>query len=134
MTLWVIIAALAAILVLHLYWRRRLARAREEFRSGLEQQTAQTERQTAQVQSQQEAVLNSMVEGLLLLDEQGRIQLANRAFATLFEVGADIRGKTVLEALRLHELSTLVQRLPREGQVPVPFSVDRCGGCGPPHH
>jgi two-component system phosphate regulon sensor histidine kinase PhoR len=94
-----------------------LARAREEFRSGLEQQTAQTERQTAQVQSQQEAVLNSMVEGLLLLDEQGRIQLANRAFATLFEVGADIRGKTVLEALRLHELSTLVQRLPREGQV-----------------
>ena len=52
----------------------------------------QAQRQAAaQIQSQQEAVLNSMAEGLLLLDGSGRIQLANRAFADLFGVSQNLR-------------------------------------------
>jgi len=34
-----------------------------------------------------------MIEGLLLLDENGRIQLANRAFAGLFDITTPVRGK-----------------------------------------
>ena len=58
-----------------------------------------------------------MVEGLLLLDEHGRIQLANRAFASLFSVTVDIRGRSLLEALRLHELAELVASLDAQKQV-----------------
>ena len=58
-----------------------------------------------------------MVEGLLLLDESGRIQLANRAFIALFALQTDVRGKTILEALRLHELAELVDLLAIGGQV-----------------
>ena len=68
-------------------------------------------------QTQQEVLFNSMVEGLLLLDERGRIQLANRAFANLFGVTADIRGRTLMEALRLHELAELVNSLDTQKQV-----------------
>jgi len=64
-----------------------------------------------------EVLFNSMVEGLLLLDETGRIQLGNRAFASLFGVTADIRGRTLMEALRLHELAELVNSLDSQKQV-----------------
>jgi two-component system, OmpR family, phosphate regulon sensor histidine kinase PhoR len=70
-----------------------------------------------QLQTQQEALFNSMVEGVLLLDEHGRIQLANRAFANLFGVTNEVRGRTILEALRLHELAALVRSLDTQKQV-----------------
>ena len=52
-----------------------------------------------------------MVEGLLLLDETGKIQLANRAFKKLFSVTNEVIGRTMLEVLRLHELATIVEQL-----------------------
>src|SRR5207244_1857234 len=110
------ILAFTVLLTLHLYWRRRLARREREFRASLDQLQTREQRQMLQIQSQQETLLNSMVEGLLVLDDQGRIQLANRAFAALFGVNGDIRGRTILEALRLHELSELVQQLQVEHQ------------------
>jgi two-component system phosphate regulon sensor histidine kinase PhoR len=58
-----------------------------------------------------------MLEGLLLLDRNRRIYLANRAFKNLFGVTTELRGKTVLEALRVHELDELVNRVETEGQV-----------------
>ena len=70
-----------------------------------------------QIQTQQEVLFNSMVEGLLLLNEGGRIQLANRALASLFGVTIDICGRTLTEALHLHELAELVNSLDLEKQV-----------------
>jgi two-component system phosphate regulon sensor histidine kinase PhoR len=58
-----------------------------------------------------------MIEGLLLLDRSQKIYLANRAFKTLLGIKTELRGKTILEALRLHELDELVQRVRAEGQV-----------------
>ena len=58
-----------------------------------------------------------MLEGLLLLDKNRRINLANRAFNNLFGLKLELRGKTILEALRVHELEALVQRVEAEGQV-----------------
>jgi two-component system phosphate regulon sensor histidine kinase PhoR len=58
-----------------------------------------------------------MIEGLLLLDRDRRIQLVNRAFENLFALASDVRGKKILEVLRLHELTALMDRVESEGQV-----------------
>jgi two-component system phosphate regulon sensor histidine kinase PhoR len=65
-------------------------------------------------QASQSAVFNSMVEGLLLLDEAGRIELANRVFKKLFPAGETAVGKTLLEVFRLHELAQMVEQLSPE--------------------
>jgi two-component system phosphate regulon sensor histidine kinase PhoR len=116
---WPILTALclAALAGLHFWWRGRLARARQALRSQLEALKDEQRRAALQIQTQQEVLFNSMVEGLLLLDERGRIQLANRAFAGLFDVTIDIRGRTLMEALRLHELADLVNSLDSQKQV-----------------
>ncbi len=111
------ILALAALAGLHLWWRKKFLRAQAAVRNELEQHKSLQEKTTLQLRTQQEALFNSMVEGLLLLDESGRIQLANRAFIRLFDLQGDIRGKTILEALRLHELAELVDLLAIGGQV-----------------
>ncbi|MDW7979918.1 MAG: ATP-binding protein [Verrucomicrobiales bacterium] len=65
----------------------------------------------AQALAQQEALLNSVAAGLLVLDSAGRVQLVNRAFVDLFGVKDDVRGKTILEAIRSHELVELFERV-----------------------
>jgi two-component system, OmpR family, phosphate regulon sensor histidine kinase PhoR len=118
MSLAVLIAvSLAALAGLHLWWRGKFARAQQASRSAVETLQAEQRRAALQNQTQQEVLFNSMVEGLLLLDERGRIQLANRAFANLFGVTIDIRGRTLMEALRLHELAELVNSLDSQKQV-----------------
>ncbi len=78
----------------------------------------QRQQQTAaEAKAQQQVLFNSMLEGLLLLDRNGRIYLANRAFNNLFGQTTELRGKTILEALRVHELAALVARAERDGQV-----------------
>ena len=67
--------------------------------------------------AQQQVLFNSMLEGLLLLDRHHRIYLANRAFKNLFRVKSELRGKTIVEALRLPELEALVKRVDTDGQV-----------------
>jgi two-component system phosphate regulon sensor histidine kinase PhoR len=116
---WPLITAfsLTALAAGHFWWRGRFRRAQETAHGELEALKAEQGRAALQAQTQQEVLLNSMVEGLLLLDERGRIQLANRAFAGLFGVTVDIRGRTIMEALRLHELADLVSSLDRQKQV-----------------
>ena len=70
-----------------------------------------------EAKAQQQVLFNSMIEGLLLLDRTQKIYLANRAFKNLFGLKTELRGKTIIEALRLHELDELVQRVQAEGQV-----------------
>jgi two-component system phosphate regulon sensor histidine kinase PhoR len=60
------------------------------------------------VMAWQETVYDSMIEGLLLLNDAGRVQLANRAFVRLFATTGDHAGKPLLEVLRWHELADLV--------------------------
>jgi two-component system, OmpR family, phosphate regulon sensor histidine kinase PhoR len=79
--------------------------------------TEEQQRAALALQIQQAVIFDSMVEGLLLLDEGGRVQLANRAFTGLFGLTADIRGRTIMEALRLHQLADLVRSLDAQKQV-----------------
>ncbi len=103
--------ALGALLALHLWWRRKFLHSRADAEREIEALKRQQEQSIFHHQVRQEAIFNSMVEGLLLLDERGRVQLANHAFAQLFELRADITGRTILEVLRLHELAEMVERL-----------------------
>ena len=103
--------------VVHFCWQRKFLRSQEAARVEAEKLREAEERVALQIRTQQETLFNSMIEGLLLLDENGRIQLANRAFASLFDITTPVHGKTILEALRLTELAQLVQSVTPEKQL-----------------
>ena len=111
------VAALVALVAVHFRWRQKYFLARESARVEMAALNHEHQQTSAQIQTQQAALFDSMIEGLLLLDEHGKIRLANRAFAGLFGTTTDIRGKTVLEVLRQHELTELLARVAAEKQV-----------------
>lgn len=67
--------------------------------------------------AQQQALFNSMSEGVLVLDGEGRVRLVNQSLERLFGLSGDMRGRTVMEALRLHQVQELFNRTLLEGQV-----------------
>src|SRR5256886_1553508 len=114
------ILACLGLVALHLWWKRRLDEARAKLKEQTGQNAVLHEQQQlalAQAQAQQQALFNSMVEGVLLLDGNGRVRLVNQALEHLFGLTGDIRGRTTMEALRLHELQELVSRVRVESQV-----------------
>jgi len=108
---------LAALAALHLWWRAKWLRAQQAAASEIHALQEEGRRAAIEFQTRQEVLFNSMVEGLVVLDERGRILLANRAFNELFGLKTDVRSRTLLEALRLHELAGLVASLERDKQV-----------------
>jgi len=115
--IWAMALAAAALAALHWAWRRKFLRAQEAAARELERSNQAREQAAAQFQVQQEAIFNSMIEGLLFLDEQGRIQMANRAFTHLFDLATEVRSRTIMEALRLRELADLVEFLGKQKRV-----------------
>lgn len=112
LTLFVLLAALAG---QHLYWRRRVRRMCQRCEGhgqALREFQDKYDHLAEQIQAQQHALFNSMVEGVLVLDRAGRIQLVNQSLEKLFGLPADVRGRTILEAFRLHELDAIVRSLP----------------------
>ena len=114
--LWPIIL-LAALTGLHLWWRTKFNAQSERRTAEIEVSQRKQQQTSLDAQAQQKVLFDSMLEGLLLLDRSRKIYLANRAFKNLFGVKAELRGKTVVEALRLHELDELLQRAETEKQV-----------------
>jgi two-component system phosphate regulon sensor histidine kinase PhoR len=111
------IVALVALAGLHFWWRARF-RAQQRQRAAEIEASRQRQQQTAvDAQAQQKILFDSMLEGLLLLDRAKKIYLANRACKNFFGLKTELRGKTVVEALRLHELEELLQRVESEKQV-----------------
>ena len=64
-----------------------------------------------------EAMLDSMIEGLVVVDARGRIALANRAAEELFGFSRMMVGGTLLEVIRHHEVAALAARVGGEGSV-----------------
>lgn len=113
----ILLALLLALLVVHLQLRKRILRTELDANKRVEEMREHHQGQALQIQTQQETLFNSMIEGLLLLDETQHIQLANRAFIQLFGVVVDVHGKTVLEVLRQHEVARLIEKVAEQKQV-----------------
>jgi two-component system, OmpR family, phosphate regulon sensor histidine kinase PhoR len=111
------ILALAAAIGIHFAWRRKFLRQQRQMLAEMDDARRRQQQVTVDAQAQQQVLFNSMLEGLLLLDGKRRIYLANRTFKNLFGLKTELRGKTIMEALRLHELAELVERVETEGQV-----------------
>lgn len=113
----VIIAAFLALAALHFWWRTKLAQERAIWQAENSRREQREQAIAADTHARQDALLDSMIEGVLVLDETGRVQFANRAFAQMFRSTGSLLGKTVIEAVRLHEIAELVERTNQEGRV-----------------
>ncbi len=108
---------IAAIATLHFRWRAKFRSLQGQRAAEIENARRHQQQTNVDAKAQQQVLFNSMIEGLLLLDRTQKIYLANRSFKNLFGLKTELRGRTVLEALRLHELDELVRRVQVEGQV-----------------
>ena len=111
-----IIAAAVAIGI-HFWWRQKFRRHQNQSLADIEDFQRRQQQTTTDAKAQQQVLFNSMLEGLLLLDRNRKIYLANCAFKNLFGIKTELRGKTIMEALRVHELAALVERVGSYGQV-----------------
>jgi two-component system phosphate regulon sensor histidine kinase PhoR len=111
------ILAVVAAVVIYGFWQRKFTRLELKVRGDMEDFQRRQQQTTTDARAQQQVLFNSMLEGLLLLDRSRKIYLANRAFKNLFGIKTELRGKTVMEVLRLHELADLVERAESDKQV-----------------
>ncbi len=70
-----------------------------------------------QAKAERQTLFNSMVEGVVLLDRSGRVQLVNQSLEKQLALNVDVRGRTLNEAFRRPELSQLLARLDTERNV-----------------
>src|ERR1700744_2420385 len=111
------IVAIVVLIAIQVRWRKKFAEQQRQIQSELEASQRRQQQTTIDAKAQQQVLFNSMLEGLLLLDRTQKIYLVNRSFKNLFNLKTELRGKTILEALRLHELEDLAHRVQAEGQV-----------------
>ncbi len=112
-----IIVAVAGIVSLHFWWQRRFVNLQGQLQQTNGNLTAAQEEQRRREARRQASTLtlfDQMVEGVLWLDAAGRIQLANPSLGRMLAASGDLRGRTLLEAFRLPELTVLVERLSGE--------------------
>jgi two-component system phosphate regulon sensor histidine kinase PhoR len=92
----------------------------EQLRRQLEEATAEKERIAA--------VLAGMAEGVLVLDAEGRVLLANPRFRSLFGIHGPIEGRIPLEVIRDAEVDEVLREV--RGAEPVVRDVEEVGPRG----
>lgn len=120
--IWPLLTLCCAALLAVTAWRafRREEALREQLRQAqLELAGIRVERHSAltEEQTKQQTVFNSLVEGLLILDEHGKIQFANPTLEKLFAVKCDIRGLSLSAALSSSALQEIAEETLRTGRV-----------------
>jgi two-component system phosphate regulon sensor histidine kinase PhoR len=101
-------------------WRRERARRLAAEAGRQEEREREQARRDADLREQArrtEALFDRMVEGLVLLDASGAVRHANRAAGELFGFTPPAAGRTLLEAVRHHEVAAIAARLNRESEV-----------------
>ena len=111
------ILLLAALVALHFSWRWKLRREQASARAELSRSTQSEHSTAAEALARQNAIFDSMIEGVLVLDENGVVSFANRAFAEMFATVGILRGKALLETVRSHEIAEIAARARAEGRV-----------------
>lgn len=124
---WAVAIAIFAALLIALYQRYegRLRAMRQQMDRAFGEVAEKQRELHRQFQTQQMTLFNSMIEGMLLLDAHGRVQLANESLRKLLDTAADLRGQTIMEALRWHELAALSQRLKWEMHISEELALHR---------
>ena len=107
---------------------RSLAKQLRETEAALGMAKADLERTLADARSREEALFNSMGEGVLILDEDSRILLVNRAIDDLFGTRGDVRGRKLIEAFHMHELQQLADAASASGKASMPELTLRGSG------
>jgi two-component system, OmpR family, phosphate regulon sensor histidine kinase PhoR len=105
-----LLLSLAAALAAAEWYRRRLRDTEQRRTRDLSEQRERHEAAQRAQTNRMEAILDGMVEGLVVLDAQGRITLANRAAEQMFRFSRMMVGGTLLEAIRNHEVAALATR------------------------
>ena len=103
-----------------LFLRRRLAREAREvalLRDQLSRERSSRAESQAAENARQEALFENMLEGVLLVDAAGRLQFTNTACRRFFDLEADVRGRTLLEAFRCNDLSAVAAEAAKAGRV-----------------
>ncbi|MGK3964331.1 ATP-binding protein [Sorangium sp. So ce118] len=80
--------------------------------SALNHLTSELSRSIADVRTERDllaGILDGMSEGVLVLDRDGRIVLANRALRAMAPLGDDALGRSVIEAIRNARLTEAIQ-------------------------
>src|SRR6202042_2295930 len=106
------VIVLVGTVALHLWWRRRYLHLRAEWlreKQSLETAQKQLYQESAQTEAEQQALFNSMSEGVLILDRAGHVQLVNRSLQEFFGLKNEVRGQTIMEAFRLQELAEVTR-------------------------
>ncbi len=107
MWLWIALAVAAVLVaaVIAALARRESLRHQEEFVANRRDRdsalTRQKEEIAGQFEASQQALFNSMIEGILLLDRAGRIEMVNESLRKYFDVTTDIRGQTIMESVSM---------------------------------
>lgn len=93
------------------WWLRGRLRAAE---AGRERERREERERAEGVRHEQttrlDAILDGMIEGLVVLDAEGRIARVNRAAEQMFHFSRMMVGGTLLEAIRHHEIAALAAR------------------------
>jgi two-component system, OmpR family, phosphate regulon sensor histidine kinase PhoR len=108
---------LAGAVALHFWWRGRYERVQAEQAREKESATAsqrQHEQEITRKEAEQQALFNSMTEGVLILNQGGHVQLVNQSLQRFFDLKNDLRNQTIMEAFRLQELAELCRRVQQE--------------------
>jgi two-component system phosphate regulon sensor histidine kinase PhoR len=118
--------ALGALLQVLWSWRRKRRSALLQSKSYMSAALAEQKEAFAQTSAQQQALFNSMVEGVVVLDRQDRIELFNHSFQRLFKMDPNVRGQPLGVALPDVQLAPLLDQLKKELRVPG-FEVTQAG-------
>ncbi len=109
--------ALAAAVIFFVRERRALESQLDALRRERDDLTATRRAAGDQARAERQTLFNSMVEGVVLLDSQGRVQLVNQSLEEQLQLTGDVRGRTLLEAFRRAELADLLTQLHGERRV-----------------
>lgn len=109
-----------ALLVLQIAWVRR-ARALNARIRRLEQQVVQPAPSQPLTPfgfdpDHRRAIFDSMVEGVMFLNLDGRVQWINFSLKNLLGIHGDPCGRSIMETIRSHELREIVKKASLEGQ------------------
>jgi two-component system phosphate regulon sensor histidine kinase PhoR len=107
-----LLLALLAAAIAAAWWQRqsRLEEKKWHQRESEEMTRSHAESQHA-ITARMGAMLDSMIEGLIVIDERGRVTLANRAAERLFSFSRMMVGGTLLEIIRHHEVAAIANRV-----------------------